>query len=56
MELWLAAYLVMALALLALVIVALRRPGDRAWLRRSGWVFVLAMTVSIAFGVLARLV
>lgn len=51
-----AAYLFMALALFALVIGALRRPDDRAWLRRSGWVFVLAMTVSVAFGVLARLV
>ena len=56
MELWLAAYLFMALALVALVVGALRRPSDRAWLRRVGWVWVLAMSASIAFGVLGRLV
>ena len=56
MELWLAAYLFMGLAVLALVVVALRRPDDRAWLRRIGWVWVLAMVVSIVFGVLARVV
>ena len=56
MDLFLAAYLAMALGLIALVVVALGRPDDRAWLRRGGWVWVLVMVASIVLGVLSRLV
>jgi len=55
MDVILAAYVVTALGLVALVVVALRRPDDRAWLRRGGWMFVLVMVASIVFGVLSRL-
>ena len=55
MDLALAAYLAMAVGVVAVVVGALRRPADRAWLRRIGWVWVLLMVASILFGVLARL-
>ena len=51
----LAAYLAMAVGVVAVVVGALRRPADRAWLRRIGWVWVLLMVASILFGVFSRL-
>jgi hypothetical protein len=46
---------VVAIAVAASVAVALRRPDDRAWLQRRGWMWVLAMTVSIVAGILSRI-
>jgi uncharacterized membrane protein len=55
MDLGLAVYLAMAAGVVAVVVGALRRPADRAWLRRIGWVWVLLMVASIVFGVFSRL-
>ena len=56
MDWLLVGWVVVAVALGAAIAVALGRADDRAWLQRRGWIWVLAMTVSIVAGVLSRIV